>query len=542
MLLELIRRPMVLAALAVLLQSSCRADTITLNDGTVVEGTVVDENDAGITVKIKFGQVSYKRAEIKSIVKGGGAPAAGGEDPRDVLVLKSGAEHRGLLVSENEAQVVFDLIVSGKAFSKALATRSAFARTEIRELRKITDAQRASARASLAKLESSAKQEAVSEQSLPVQAIEWPAKDPKKKIPARKIELEHFVIESNASEPFLRKSAYRLSRVFNAYQQHFGTDHEAAKVRVLLFSTMEDYYSAIGNEIKNPAFYSPAMKLICAGCDVAKYEFAIKEVRELHAKFEQQLLAYKKNIADVRANLNAQVSKYHEKINAGGKGATAEGQALMEEVKALQRQAQLHLGKLEKEASDVQNEIAVLNRRNDTVFNEYTQAMFATLYHEGFHAFLDNFLFPEGQSQHVPRWLNEGLAQYFECARIEGERFILGQEDREKMTLLKKWKKAEALVPLDKLVAGGPQDYLVHEISNIEHSTKHYLQAWCLVHWLGERGRLQKEVLRAYVGALNDHKKPLEALPLLSGASNEELTKAWEEKLQYSFGTEPGAK
>jgi len=208
---------------------------------------------------------------------------------------------------------------------------------------------------------------------------------------------------------------------------------------------------------------------------------------------------------------------------------------MMDAVNQQKTKIQLQLGEMERSARKVQDEIFSLNRRNDVTFNDYTKLMFAVLYHEGFHAFLHSFLFPEAQVQYVPRWLNEGLAQYFEAARIENDHFILGQEDRAKMAILRKFRKEGGLLPLDKLVNGGQDDYIVHDLTNVEHSTKNYLQAWLVVHWLGENKRLNKETLQAYVKACAERKPPLEALPILSGIPNAQLETALEQKLKPSF-------
>lgn len=510
-----------------------RADTLVMNDGTSVEGTVVEETPETVTLKVKFGKVSYKRAEIKEIKKAGDAAVAAGP-LRDVLKLKSGEEHEGLLVSQSDKEVVFDIIMSGKTLSRTMLTRSTYSRDEVAEIKELTDKKRALARTQLENMQ--AQDDKVTEKSIDVQTHEWQSKDGKQGIPCRKVDLDYFTIESDTNDEFLRKAAFRLGKVYGAYKQHFGIDrNEAAKVRVVIFNSMEEYQAAIGGSIKNPAFYAPDLKLISGGCDVAKYEFQIAQIREYHLQLDQQLDAYKRHIADSKMQMAEQVAKYRDAATQGGKGMTAESKAMLDSVNTSKIRWQVELGEYEKKANEIQDKIYAQNRRNDVIFNEYTHYMFATLYHEGFHAFLDNFLFPEGQSKYVPRWLNEGLAQYFEASRIENDRFILGQEDRNKMAILRKFKKEGGIIPLSKFLNGGPEDYVVHEIANLERSTKNYLQAWNLTHWLGENGRLKRDILQAYVKALMEKKSPAEALPILSGIPNDELEAALDQKLKPSF-------
>ena len=523
----------VCGALLALGLSAAGADTLILADGSKVEGTIIEESGDTVVLKVKFGQVPYKKAEIKDILRAGSSgPVADAAELRDVLVLKNGEQHRGLLVSEDDKEITFDLVMSGKNVSKTLLSRTAFERGEVQEVKKLSDSQRAAARKHIEDAQSQTVKDAAAEQNVKIETATWTSKDGKQSVQVKKIELEHFEIASDANEDFLRRAAFRLGKVFAAYKQHFGADrNQSKKVRVLILNSMAEYKAFVGGQIENPAFYSPDAKLIAAGCDVALYEKQIAEVKKEHAALNVQLEEWKRKLADARAQVAAYVAKVYEQAKRSG----AAGKAGLDDIKAQQTEWQLKAGQVEKVVNGIQDKIAELNRRNDVLFNEYTQEMFATLYHEGFHAFLDNFLFPEGESKNVPRWLNEGLAQYFECARMENDRFILGQEDRAKMAFLRKCKKEGGLVPLDKVVSGQSEDYLMRKMSDLEHSTKHYLEAWSLVHMLGEKGRLTKDLMREYVKQVADKKDSMEALAQFSGLGQPELQAAWEAKLKQSF-------
>jgi len=528
-----------LIALIFILSTSLHADTVLLNDGTKVEGTIIEETDEMIVLKIKFGQMEIKKKEIKDIQRA--ASAAVGVDAaelRDTLVLKNGEKHLGLLVSEDRKEIVFDLIMSGKNVTKTIVTQTTFQLSEVAEVKKLTDAQRESARKHMESADAQSRQDAFAETNMKIEAVMWRTKDGKE-IPVRKIELDFFSIESDAPDEFLKKAAYRMAKVLAAYKSFFGADRNTdKKIHVEIYGSMQNYYAAINNAVKNPAFYSPDLKMICAGCDLAAYERLIADIRAHHGKLEEQIDDYKRQINNARADVRAQVSKLNEQANAGGKGVTAQNKAFLDQVKTQQLQWQVQIGKMETQLNGMQSEIQSLNRRNDTIFSDYTKQMFATLYHEGFHAFLDNFLFPEGHSKYVPRWLNEGLAQYFEVGRMEGPRLILGQEDRERMVILKKFKKENALLSLEKLCSAGASDFLVHGQSDMTQSTKSYLQSWAFVNWLGEKGRLKKEFMQEYVKQLAAGKAPMDALPTLTGMPNAEVQKALEEKMTYNFGDE----
>ena len=61
--------------------------------------------------------------------------------------------------------------------------------------------------------------------------------------------------------------------------------------------------------------------------------------------------------------------------------------------------------------------------------------MFVRLFHEAFHAYLENYVYP--QTDHdVPRWLNEGLAQVFEGGQLESGSLRLDAPDTARLKLL----------------------------------------------------------------------------------------------------------
>jgi len=514
--------------------------TIHLKDGSVIKGEIVSESDDSVVVRLRFGSISYNRDDIRSVERGNevsSADAAGAAKWRDVLLLKNGDEHRGLIVSENDDAIAFDLVMSGASVSRTLTMRITVDRQKIGEVRRLTDGQRAAARAHIEKAKHEEKRDALAERDMKVEPTSWDSADGKVHIPAKKVELEHFVIEANTDEDFLRKAAYRLGKVFDAYKRHFGVDrNETRKVRVVIFNSMGQYYAAIGNAVKNPAFYAPDLKLVAAGCDMAAYRAAIDEVRRRHDELSKKLDEEQARIDKARAEVRAIVEKYHGMLHNSG-ATTPRGKAIMSQIRTAERRWQIHVMKLEKPLKDIKRKIGELNRRNERVFDERADGMLRTLYHEGFHAFLDQFLFDEALVRKVPLWLNEGLAQYFEESRVEGSRLVLGQENRRKLAFLRKACREGKLVPIARMLTAGAEDYLVKDASNIENSTKHYLQAWCLIHLLGERGMLKKEALHAFVRSLADGTEPMKALPALTGMGNPELGKLWDARLGTSIRT-----
>jgi regulator of replication initiation timing len=515
-------------------------DEITLQDGAVLQGQVVKEDAEGVTLKLKFGQTTYKHSEVKSLRRGA-APAAHAGDLRDVLTLRSGAPQEGLLVSADDREVVFDVITGGANVSKPLVLRTRFVRDEVKQIKELTPEQRKDARAYLAGLETQTKQDAVTEAKITIEPHEWKNKDPNlPPIAAGMVKVEHFRIESNAPEAFFRKCAFRLAKVYRAYQDHLGAERNTGeKVRVVLFRSLEQYYASINNVVRNPAIYVPSENLVAAGCEVAAFERATAVIKTEFDRLNTLIAERRKVLEDARASIVRQMAKYYEMVKKAPNSPAAK--AFWEQLRQEQTAVQLQMMKYQNELDEFEKSMSRFQAQFDAEFDKHTGQMLRMLYHEGFHAFLRNFLFEEKAAQKAPVWLNEGLAQYFEQARVEGSRLVLGQLDREWMAMLREWNKEGGLVPVADLVSAGSDKFLVKSDKDQAASTKHYLQSWAVIHWLGEQGRLNKKNLEAYVNAVASGKPSPEALPLLTGVSNEKLQEALREKLKYDFSVKEGA-
>src|SRR5262249_10955300 len=110
---------------------------------------------------------------------------------------------------------------------------------------------------------------------------------------------------------------------------------------------------------------------------------------------------------------------------------------LLERIKKQEAELnKLPKGEVQKRAREqmqqARNEVAQVSQQNEELFRKATLQLFRTLYHEAFHAYLANFVFPPSKGE-APRWLNEGLAQVFEEALIEGGELRVGHIDAQRL-------------------------------------------------------------------------------------------------------------
>jgi hypothetical protein len=124
-------------------------------------------------------------------------------------------------------------------------------------------------------------------------------------------------------------------------------------------------------------------------------------------------------------------------------------------------------------------------------------ALLRTVRHEGFHQYLDRML------PAAPTWFNEGTAEYFETARLEGGSQKHGEPLREHVLRLAD--KDFEWVPLDKLVRMGRTEFYAD-------SGKHYAQSWALVHLLLQGTREEQATYQACFDALLAGQSPREAM------------------------------
>jgi hypothetical protein len=195
-----------------------------------------------------------------------------------------------------------------------------------------------------------------------------------------------------------------------------------------------------------------------------------------------------------------------------------------EELRNLLRERQRALQKLHQPLSEVVQNLAqqqaIISKRdkeNADRFAKATERLFRTLYHEAFHAYLADFVYPP-EAQGVPRWLNEGLAQIFETAILEAGVLRLGHADPDRLKQVKEALRTHQLVPLADLLGAEPTRFLVGHATDQQAADAYYLSSWALAFYLTfGQGKLGTPELDEYVRSLREGAKPVEAFCKLVG-------------------------
>ncbi len=407
----------------------------------------------------------------------------------DVVHLKNGRSLQGLLVGQTPAEIQFRC-VSRKPGSHTVVIPTTFDRAEVDHLDLLDDKDRAELAARLKALDPTGKGEAQRMASLVLTPVPW-GKDGKGK--ALEYDSTHFVLVSNAAEDVVRRAAVRLEQIFAAYARFLPPRAAGGQpTKIVLARSLADYQALLQSQgflLLNPALYDTRRNEILCGSDLQRLGDQLEEARQQNGR------------------LLAELKEKEVQLNKLFKN---------EVPPALLRPIQEARQKVERQ-----------NRQNDEQFHEATRQLFRALYHEAFHAYLANFVYPPAEAD-VPRWLNEGLAQIFESAFIEAGELRVGHADRVRLAHAQADLARGRVVPLVELLRSGPKQFVVRHASDQQTSDRYYLTSWALAFYLTfDRRLLGTKAMDEYVHALHRGADPVSAFRDLVGEAPEDFDKGF---------------
>jgi len=283
-----------------------------------------------------------------------------------------------------------------------------------------------------------------------------------------------FQLESSADEATTRRCVVRVEQIFRAYQQILPAKTTPSKqLRVVLHGSMDAYRDDLHNRelrIENPAFFSAEQNLIIAGSDLTRYARSVAEIKKKNRALRQ---LYERK--DVEFNdMLGQLARDLAKNGFTKKEITFELTIRNAKWKAENR--------VDGEYWEMMRQINAVDRRNEALFEDVTQEMFRRLYHEAFHAYVENYVYPAGQS-FVPRWLNEGLAQIFENSQLDEGTLRIDAPGQELLDQLQIELKRNRQLTITELLESQESAFLLTH--NTESASQvHYLYSWGLAYYL----------------------------------------------------------
>ena len=280
-----------------------------------------------------------------------------------------------------------------------------------------------------------------------------------------------FALESTADDETTRRLIVRLEQVFSAYQRIFPSRRKpSSRLTVKLFQEMAEYrefVSGAGLRLDNPAFYWTQHNTIVAGTDLARFSAQLAKATAANERVWRQLRA------DYRA-LDGRAREFAKQLESHG---YSEAQRAEEMVATKSRWR----GDLEK----LRGQLVTAEAKNTQLFNEIAARTFARLYHEAFHAYLENYVYESTDRRgFAPRWLNEGLAQLYESAQLDVDTLRIDAPDRERLAALAADLRGPSPLSLAELLSAEERVFISAHLDGRPTGARHYLYAWGLAYYL----------------------------------------------------------
>lgn len=326
-----------------------------------------------------------------------------------------------------------------------------------------------------------------------------------------------FSFSSTAEEETSRRSIVRIEQVFMAYQRIFPPRYTAEKpMTISIFGSTEEYRAFLRKnslEIENPSFYASDRNLVVAGSDLKRYVRQLAKVRARHASVQRDYQQFAASLPELLARLSKDLKEQgvsqeeRNKILAGTRN------------------------NWEAELAESERQIKLAERANDALFDDVTARMFTGLAHEAFHAYLENFVYPRDK-YHVPRWLNEGLAQIFEGGQLEDDTLRLDAPPPKLLAQLQADLKGSEPLGLAQLLSADESSFLVVHPAGVDVSSRHYLYSWGLAYYLTFLQPLPgADSLDKYVDLNAKDSPPLTRFENLSGMPLPEFERRWRKEM-----------
>lgn len=326
------------------------------------------------------------------------------------------------------------------------------------------------------------------------------------------------IIDSTAEEQTTRQSIVRIEQIFAAYAEILPPrrPHPATPLEIHLFGAMQSYHDFLerqGLRIENPAVFIPSKNLLAAGSELSAYAEQLKDVRQRHSELRKEF----KVLHDQMPEL---LGQFRKDLAAGGYSKDEQNRFIRAADSRFKRQQ-----------DELEQQIGSAERKNIDEFNRVTQGMFVRLFHEAFHAYLENYVYP--QTDHdVPRWLNEGLAQVFEGGQLESGSLRLDAPDAARLKLLQEDLRSPQVLPLSELLTADKERFLMMHEGGAQASQRYYLYSWGLAYYLAFRQPLlETAALDHYVERAPARRSPIDRFQSLVGMPLAQFEANWRSEM-----------
>jgi hypothetical protein len=451
----------------------------------------------------------------------------------DVVTLKDGTTRTGRILSETAGEIVLETLIKGSKGQVVGSAKQTIDKANVVKVERASEeARKKAADRSTAFSERGVRRAEALAKLRPLPVDLEGAK-------GVQITGTHFILESTCDIAFAKDVAVCLEDVFGAYRKSFDVRRNAdRKVKVYVLADRDEYVRfqerRHGESILNAAYYHAGENYIAAFNMIQREEE--RRIRQEIVQLERAIEIYKADLSaeggrvdgaarDIRRRIQEAAAEERRAIRADGAGAKEvriqqvdrRERELLEELRKREGEAQKDISESRRKATEAIEANRKIIERNERVLASQNRTMFEMLFHEGFHAFAANHLWEGSAKAEFPRWLHEGMASYFEMSVVEGGELIHGAPHPAFHKLYREKAILNALVPLEQVLGGGPDQFLVTHRSQAARSSAYYAQSWALSHYLASRAT--RDQIAAYVGEVLAGQDGVKAFEKMLGKS-----------------------
>ncbi len=379
------------------------------------------------------------------------------------LTLQDGTQLEGLIDHESDDSIEFTEIVIPAGRPMHLVVRPV-PRERVANIKRLTSAERTALATRIVSFRRRARIEAGEARRIPLDADL--TGDP----PGFRYRGRWFDLYSTLDEPLTRRVVVRLEQLFRAFRQVLPATDAAPRrtLQIRVCGRSDEYATLLRDErisLGHEAFYHRGRHRIVVSSNLRQLTHDVQSATRAHQEELEQLKIRDRDSVPL---LKRQLEQW-----------TAEGFTP-------QQCDQLRTAVVKRwrmESEDLKREIRAAQRQNQEILEQAERQLFARLFHEATHAYLEGQLY-HGEQFGIPRWLNEGLAQIFETAILEGAQLRVDAPASQLLTQLKSDLASQPRLPIRELLAADDGAFLVPHRRQSTASDRHYLYAWGLSYFL----------------------------------------------------------
>jgi hypothetical protein len=334
---------------------------------------------------------------------------------------------------------------------------------------------------------------------------------------------EWFTLDSTADEQNTRRMIVRAEQIFAAYRQILPPRVKPPlPPRLIVLGSMEQYRSllprlGLKTRIENPACFLEDQNAVAIGSDLVRLAAVTGQINKQNAQLRQDLSGL-----EVRL---------HQRLQAVAASLRKSGAADSEIARATIRES----AEFKKQVKQKREELRQSDQQIDRLFKKSAAQTLVRLYHEAFHAYLRNRVYPR-EKYDVPSWLNEGLAVIFEGGQLEGNTLRVDAPNPPVLKKLKADLAGPEPLELEKLLAAGETQFLLTSNTRPAEVDRYYAYAWGLAYYLTyEKHLLGSPALDKYLQAGKRQMPPVPRFEELTGMPLDQFQREWRDYIQRLY-------